>query len=248
MPNIVGFGSRAETTGERVDGPIERYVAILGDLVGSRDVPDRAELQRELKRILGRFEVEQPVRGLRRAGPEITAGDEFQLLLAAEVPGTAVMTYLTELTEDLPQTRIAFGVGLGALSTDLGGPVRELDGPCFHRARHALETAKRKGLWAMVAGLPSPLEEAANAILRLTGDIRATWTDRQLEMIRRRRRFPVQKDIAQQLAVSPSVVSEVLKAARHDAIQGAEHVVASLLNRATDPEGFAPWTAEASDE
>jgi predicted transcriptional regulator len=86
------------------------------------------------------------------------------------------------------------------------------------------------------------IEQAANSILRLAGDIRASWTDRQVEVIRKRRTLPrkLQKDLAQELGVSPSVVSEVLRAARYEAVREAEEVVVILLNRAAAPESFRP--------
>jgi hypothetical protein len=45
-----------------------------------------------------------------------------------------------------------FGIGLGPLSTPLEGPIRELDGPCFHHARSGLDAAKREGRGAVVEG------------------------------------------------------------------------------------------------
>jgi hypothetical protein len=217
------------------------FVAIIGDLVASRDVADRAAVQADLKRTLEGFKIRQPVAASRAAGPEFTAGDEVQVLLAVEPsnpPGHAVMAFLSELTEDVSPVRIAFGIGAGSLSTELRGPIHELDGPCFHRARKALDEAKRRGRWAVVLGVPSPYRETVRAILRLTGEIRAAWTDRQREIVRRRRDRPLQKDVARELGVSPSVVSEVLSAARHDAVLEAEHAVVVLLNRALSPEAF----------
>jgi hypothetical protein len=214
--------------------------------VGSRALANRAEIQAEWKELLRRFHAEQPVAGLRAAGPEITGGDQVQLLLRvapSNPPGTAALTFLRELTEDL-STPIRFGLGLGGLTTPLGDPIHELDGPCFHHARRAIELAKHGDLWAVVAGLPAPLGDAANAILRLTGSIRAAWTDRQREVVRVLRRAPSQKSVAEELDVSPSVVSEVLKAARHDAVVDAEHVVEILINRAAVPEQFAKFPKE----
>lgn len=218
------------------------YVAIVGDLVRSRELPDRAQVQTTWKNLLRRFHAEQPVAGLRAAGPEITGGDEVQLLLRVEPsnpPGTAALTFLREVTEDLSPVRIRFGVGLGELTTALGDPIQELDGSCFHHARNALEFARHQERWAFVSGVPAPLGDAANAILWLTGSIRAAWTDRQLEVVRALRSLPLQKTVAERLDVSPSVVSEVLKAARHDSVRGSEHVVEILINRAAVPEDLA---------
>jgi hypothetical protein len=228
-----------------------QYLAILGDLVGSREVPDRAQVQSRLRGTLRRVRREAGLHRVRVAGPEITAGDEFQVLLKVtetQLPGRAAVSFVTQVTEDLRPVRVAFGLGLGTLSTTLEGPIRELDGPCFHHARQALTFARRKGRWAAVSGMPSGVHEAANSILRLTGDIRVAWTDRQAEVIRVRRTWPLQKDVARELGVSESVVSEVLQAARHDAVQEAEEALVLLLNRTASPESFPRVMTEAATD
>jgi hypothetical protein len=209
------------------------FLAIIGDLAGSRDVTDRAGLQRELKHALKLIAERKAFAHVRAAGPDITAGDEFHVLLHADprrVPGTAAMSFLVELAEDL-SVQCAFGVGVGTLSTTLRAPIRELDGSCFHRAREALERAKREDRWVVVAGLPDEDAKAANAILRLTGKIRDGWTLRQKEIVRIRRGTPLQKDVARKLKVSPSVISEALSAAQHDAVLEAEAALAAILDR-----------------
>lgn len=240
--------------------PTGQLLAILGNLVGSREISDRAQLQGKPKRSLRAFWDKSIQRRLCAAGPEITAGDEIQVLLwvRSDPPtGSEAVSFLAQLTEDLHPVRIVFGLGLGGLTTKLGGPVRELDGECFHRAREALEGARREGRWAKISGLNSqrgssensePFEDAANAILRLTGDIRAGWTDRQLEVIRMRRTWPLQKDVARELGVSPSVVSEVLRAARHDAVSNAEDAFAKVFNYAANPKRSLRDHAEETGE
>ena len=206
----------------------EQFVAVLADLVGSREAPDRADLQDRLREALREWS--RPA----AAGPEITAGDEVQLLLRLAPdapPGRDVMAFLTHLTEAVRPTRVLFGLGLGELSTPLRERVGENDGPCFHRAREALATAKRDGRWGAIEGADSPAGEAINALLRLAGDLRGSWTDRQQEVVRLTRGADYRKDVAQQLGVSPSVVTEVLGAARYDAIHEAEEAVRLLLDQ-----------------
>jgi hypothetical protein len=235
LTDILQFGHKAESKEIRQMRRTKPklFLAVIGDLAGSRDVSDRGALQRELKHALKLIADRKSFVPLRAAGPEITAGDEFQVLLHAEeklAPGAAAMSYLAELSEDL-SVQCLFGIGLGTLSTPLKAPIGELDGPCFHRAREALEEAKRDGRWAVVAGVSAVEAGIANAILRVTGSIRESWTERQKEIIRVRRRTPLQKDVARKLKVSPSVISEALSAARHDAILEADGAVAAILDR-----------------
>ena len=216
------------------------YLAILGDLVESRRAEDRAGLQRRLKRALRDATARMPEPGFRVAGPEITGGDEFQLLFSAGAgrpSGCSALAFVRELTEDLRPFRVIFGLGLGEITTGPVTTVREADGPCLHRAREALVGAKRSGRWAAVEGLPAGSKEAANALLLLAGETRNAWTDRQVEIVRAYRTRPLRKDVAAALGVSPSVVSESLKAARFDAVREADDAVAVLLDRAATGEG-----------
>ncbi|MGQ0721362.1 MAG: SatD family protein [Candidatus Eiseniibacteriota bacterium] len=241
--------------GVRRSNRTDRFVAILGDLVASREVENRARLQAKLKTTLRQLAAREPLRSVRVAGPEIAAGDEVQLLLRVReesLPGHAVLGFLRDLTEALRPTQIAFGVGLGGLSTKVSSAVREMDGPCFHRARRALQVAKRGGRWAVVEGFAPfkdfpPFDDSVNSMLRLTGDIRRGWTDRQREIIQVRGNLSLQKDVARKLGVSKSVVSEVLQAARLDAVLEAEEAAVALLNQAARPTSFfypQPWTGD----
>jgi len=103
-----------------------------------------------------------------------------------------------------------------------------------HRAREAIVLAKRTGRWAAVGGIPARAQQVADALLRLAGETRNAWTDRQVEIARAHRTRPLRKDVAVALGVSPSVVSESLKAARFDAVREADDAVAALLDRAAE--------------
>lgn len=214
--------------------PPEQFLAVVADLVASREAPDRAALQDRLRTALRSWAgVGRP--GV-AAGPEITAGDEVQLLLGARggagppAAGLA-LSFLDGLSEALRPARLVAGLGAGPLSTALRERVGENDGPCFHHAREALDAAKREGRTAVVRGLDEAPQEAVNALLRLAGDLRRDWTERQREVVALLRTAEYRKDVAHQLGVSPSVVTEVLGAARYDAITEAERAVVALLDR-----------------
>ena len=204
------------------------YLAIIGDLGKSRQFEDRGRLQSLMREAIEGAASHPSVRDAVAASPEITRGDEFQILLRRR-SGVAAVSFITRLTERLP-VPVSFGLGLGALSMELGGPVRELDGPCFHRARSAVELAKKKDRWAVLIGLPTGIQEGTNALLRLSGDIRRNWTARQKKVIERMTYHSRQKDLADELDVVPSVVSEVLSAARYDAVQQADEAVTLLID------------------
>ena len=80
---------------------------------------------------------------------DLAAGDEIQGLFRR--PEAAVRV-VTALADALAPERLAVGLGRGALTTDPSPRVSEMDGPCFHHARAALEGARKDDAWVGVKG------------------------------------------------------------------------------------------------
>ena len=199
-------------------------VVLIGDVVGSRNVDDRAALQETLKRLVG----DRPAAG-DGAAPrlELTAGDEIQGL-AIESPEPLV-DEMIRFTEALHPLRMCFGLGRGTLFTPVEGPVAHMDGPCFHRARRAVDRARHRNGWAAVEGFGAPADQVLDALFDLMGTLRARWTVKQAATVREARRHALRKEVAARLQVSPSVVTESLQAAAFDSLREGETAVRALL-------------------
>jgi hypothetical protein len=215
---------------ESADSP--PLLALIGDLVGSRRQADRARQQTALLEA-----VEQINRGLASgelaAALRVTAGDEVQVLLWEPAAAVEVIRGLSDV---LHPEAIVFGLGLGSLSThpSLRPPERVpdvalADGSCLHRARAALERAKGRGAWAEAEGLGEVPDAALGALFELMGQIRSGWTRKQAAYSAAAR-TRLQKEVAEAFGVSPSVVSESLKAARHDSLARGEEAARRLLS------------------
>lgn len=211
--------------------PPPTYLALTLDLVASRELPDRAGVQARLERCAEELGAE--------LGPDLAgevrfnAGDELQALL--RTPRRAVHA-LVRFTDAARPAGLRAGLGLGPVEVgavppapDRAADIARLDGPCFHRARAALERARRLGAWAQLEGSRiAGRDAAASSLLELLGRLRGAWTERQAETVAAAR-GRLQKDVAGEFGVSPSVVSEALKAADYDAVQRAEAALAELL-------------------
>ncbi len=211
-----------------------RYLAVEGDIVGSRRIPHRNAFQR---RFLAAIDAANAAVGARAlAAPlKMVAGDEVQGLLAKP---EAAVDLVVCLTDGVFPVRIVFGFGYGALDTDVGPDVSHLDGPCFHRARAALESARKRGVWVRAEGFPPPLDPALSAVFRLLDAIRLEWTEKQARYVRAAR-GRLQKEVAASFGVSPSVVSESLKAAHFEAVLEGEDAARALLTHfGNKPESF----------
>lgn len=202
-----------------------RWLALLADLVGSRRVADRAAVQR---RMLETVEALNTRYADDLAAPlAVSRGDEVQGLFARR---DAVVPVIVELADALHPVEWCCGVGWGGLSTPLGAEVVRLDGPAFHGARAALERAQGGGRWLAVEGIGSATGQVLESLFALMQALRHRWTDRQIEFIRAAR-GALQKDVAARYDVSPSTVSESLKAAGFGAVQEGEAAAAALLSR-----------------
>ena len=200
------------------------YVALIGDLVGSRALDDRAGAQRHMETALEAAN-ERWADEL-AASFVVTLGDEYQGMLKR--PDHAFEVIAT-LESALCGVRARYGVGLGTLTTPLRSEAIGMDGPCFHLARAAVERGKREDRWITVSGFGAGRDDLLNGVLRLMGGVRWEWTDVQAETVFAAREADEQKAVARSRGVSEATVSKSLKAALYESFVEAERVVAALL-------------------
>lgn len=218
----------AESTSPSRD---QNYIAIIGDLRHSRRIRSRAELQRRLIATAEDLNKGEPDRLLQQAMATpvaMTAGDEFQSLLSA---GWPVAEIIERMMDSARPAQFTFGIGLGAITTDLSPSVALIDGPAFHNARSALEKARRERVTGSAKGFGLVDDLAIGAILGLTGSVRAKWTTRQQYFIEQIRLGKGQSEIAEEEDISPSVVSESLNTAAFRPYEIGRAALLLLLDR-----------------
>src|SRR5256884_51742 len=150
----------------------KRYVALIADAPAPRLLPParRARLQAD-----ARAAVQQLNRRYARvlaARFAVTLGDELQCLLPSPAP---LWEIAHQIRARLPAVDWVVGCGLGAISTPLAPTAPEIDGPCFHQARAALDRAKRLRLVFTFGGFPSGVDPLASYY----GALYWSWTPRQ---------------------------------------------------------------------
>ncbi len=148
------------------------YVALIADAIASRELPaaTRARLQadaraavRDLNRRYGR------VLAARFA---VTLGDELQCLLPTPRP---VWELAHDLRARLPAVDWVVACGRGPITTPLAPTAPEMDGPCFHEARAAMDRAKRQRQVFAFGGFAPALDPLASYYSALY----RSWTPRQ---------------------------------------------------------------------
>jgi SatD family (SatD) len=205
--------------GEIAAAPVG-YLAVLGDVVRSRDHADREDLQRELREALElantRSAAVQPL--------ALTIGDEFQGLyrnLADALEATLSIRLSLHQRAD-----VRFGIGWGPLTTyDEDRAPFEQDGPAWWAAREAIERVREivhqrempRGVRSvLVTSGPDPgakasareVEGLVNAFLLCRDELVASMSARDAETMRFLLEGESPSAIAERQGVSLSAVSQ----------------------------------------
>lgn len=202
-----------------------RYLAVIGDVRGSRHLQDRAAVQAHIER--GLAEINREFGSDLAAGFVVTLGDEFQGLLRNPGRLLPLLGHLETLLEGIG---LRYGLGWGSLATPLRPKALGMDGPCFHRARAALTEAKQSKCWARVHGFGEEHDRILAGILALIGAVRANWTRTQAETVGWMRKLQSQKAVAARRSVTKSTVSKALRGALYESIMLAEDALTRLLH------------------
>jgi len=218
------------------DSATPRYVALIGDIRGSRELADRNEVQNEFKSVVDSLNNHVPDRSI--ASPfTVTTGDEFQVLLTDAKAGVEAAV---SASDQFHPAGLRFGIGQGELDTAVNpDQAIGMDGPCFHRAREAINSARKDGAWIRVAGWSNGIDDHVNSMFDLVQCVREDWTDRQAQFGRALKEEDTQKRVASRYGVSKSTVSESLSAGHVHAVRAGENSLARLLQD-TFPGGESP--------
>jgi hypothetical protein len=182
------------------------YVAVLADAVASRALPPkaRARLQDRLHaglRDLGKRRAWRPAIA---AGFAITRGDEIEGLLRDASLVWDIAHWLRSTFADVDWIIVC---ARGPISTALAETALEVDGPCFHAARAALDEAKgRRQVFAFRAFPP-----AVDALAVYYSALYWSWTPRQRRQASelRLRDAAGAPEIESRLNVHPTAISHM---------------------------------------
>lgn len=211
---------------EDIEDP--QYIALIGDIRGSRELEDRQRAQDEFKTVVNYLNEYIPDNAI-ASRFTITTGDEFQVLLteANEAVEAAVLA-----SDRYHPARLRFGIGRGELETEVNpNQAIGMDGPCFHRAREAIKSAREDGAWLRIAGWSDDLDGHVNTMFDLVQCVREDWTDRQTQFALAFKLEGSQQGVVDQYNVSKSTVSESLKAGHVQEVRAAEKSLAALLQK-----------------
>lgn len=194
----------------------QSLIAIIGDLIDSKNIENRFVVQERLKEILE--EVNRYYREYIVSKWTITLGDEFQVLMR---PNLKLFEMLDLISYKMRPNKIRYGIGLGDIKTSINYEESiGADGPAYWNARKAIESIHDNNNYgnsktAFISG--SSNDEIINNLLAYTDWMEERWTDSQREILyylidnnMYGEKFE-QKKVAKALNISQSAMSRRVK-------------------------------------
>ncbi len=210
------------------------YLAIIGDLIKSREIQDRAAEQARIENVLEK--INQQYETIIVSKLTLTLGDEFQALLKID-------QQVVRLLDDLEhQMALPFrlGIGLGPIRTEIKKEISiGADGEAFWYAREAIDLLHQED-WGGVSrvrfkGLSLRKDQTINALFRTTDTIKHNWTDARKETFGKlleegiyQRSFD-QKAFAAKIGISQSSLSKRLSGGAIKIYMDARLTIGELL-------------------
>ncbi|RAJ07404.1 SatD family protein [Arenibacter echinorum] len=183
---------------------------ITGDIINS-DRYGASEWMDILKPYLGRH-------GKTPNDWEIYRGDEFQIRTSPE-RALPMAVQIKALIKSIKNLDVRMGIGLGS-ETFVGSSVSQSNGKAYQRSGRIFETLKEQKLNLAIVTGHDDKDETLNLMLKLALNFMDDWSTVSAQMVSLALAKPnaSQQEVADQLKIRQSAVSQRLKRARMDLV------------------------------
>jgi hypothetical protein len=160
------------------------YIAVIGDLIKSKDIQSRAEVQSKLRITLDNMN--HRYASSIASDFTITLGDEFQGVLNH---GTLILEILDRIIFEMKPVEIRFGIGIGGIVTEIDrNQSLGADGPAYWNAREAIISVRDNNDYEtskifIVGESDSRWLKVVNESLRMCDFLASKWRDSQMEFM-----------------------------------------------------------------
>jgi len=202
-----------------------KYLVLIGDVLGSRQLPARAQFQRRLHQSLQTLNRRRPT----LASPyTLTLGDEFQ---AVYRDAAGLFADIFTLQALIAPVRARFAVAVGEIVTPIN-PQQAIgmDGPAFHRARARLERLKKQGQLLGIHDAGETRWRLPSATLAVLSGLSEGWRQKRLQVFAGLLEGATVAELARQTKISPRAVNKNLRAADLDEWKHIVDEISRLLN------------------
>lgn len=213
------------------------YCALIGDIIESRAMLDRSDVQNKVKKILE--EVNEEFKSDIAARFTITLGDEFQGLLNSS---NHLMIIIDKIKSNFYPNKLRFGIGFGEMHTEIiAEHAIGSDGPAYYAARKAIEDIKKSNNRYEQPDRDIQIYnyeekdkykfDLLNSTLSLCTFIERGWTDKQREVITHLLfEDKSQREIANIIGLKQSSVQRRLTTGGYFTYSKARESVQSFIN------------------
>ncbi len=160
----------------------KKLIAVIGDIIGSRNIEARNKIQEQLKKTLD--EVNDNYKKHIVSNWTITLGDEFQVLLR---PNLELFKMLDYISYKMGSIQIRFGIGLGEIYTNINHKKSiGADGPAYWNARDAIKSIHANNNYGnskICFDSKCETDHIINNLLHYTDWMKEHWIDSQKEIL-----------------------------------------------------------------
>lgn len=193
------------------DGEPDAQYVLLVDVVGSRDIEDRAAFETRLEDAL-EYVNDAERESISTPFTQMKGIDEFGGVLTEVSP---VPDVVSRILDRIHPTRARFALASGDIDVGTGSEtVAEMDGPAFHRASTLLDDIEESGLYVDV-DTEREIDGVFAAALNLLVIGREDLTERQVEVILAYERHGTQARAGEELGLRQQAVSNSLRRANY---------------------------------
>ena len=196
------------------------YCSIIGDIVNSKKIPNRQEIQDLFASVL--TEINMEFYNDIASNFTITLGDEFQGLIYKPILSYEI---IKKIKQKMSPIELVFGVGIGEMKTRIERTISiGSDGPAYHYARNMVEKAKKKRPSILYySGMTS--DELINGLLYFTESCINSRTAKQIEAVKLYDELKSQKEVAKRLNKTQAAISGILINAFYYEVANAEEKI-----------------------
>lgn len=203
-----------------------KRIVIIGDLVSSRKLSDRNQVQKLLRSTLKKINSNHK----NILSPyTITLGDEFQAVLASS--DTFFQDSIAILTS-LHPVRIRFSIGTGNIATSINPDMAiGMDGEAFHNAREGIEEIKKTSYYFNIKGIGSDHTELIRKSLFLISNQISKWNKNQLQIFYELYNNTAVKRISEILGISEQAVYKSIRKEEMHLIREITEEISAYINK-----------------
>ncbi|MDH5505851.1 MAG: SatD family protein [Anaerolineae bacterium] len=200
---------------------VDKVIALVGDLINSRNIPQRIEFDdRLLKKMKELNKINSSI-----LSPYTLIGDEIQ---AVFMNADNIFKDCVNILTTIYPERMRFSFGIGTLIKPINRvQATEMDGPAFYFARDGVNELKKNRHLINVVGQEADKFELLQQSLYLVSENMKKWNKVRLQTISRLLDNFQVKEIAQELAISEQAVYKTIKS-------GYLEIIINLLQESRD--------------